>query len=702
MFRYKINPCEGCAETVFAFLDSNLAEKFRVNRDMSPTSVTATNLRLEGTRLLVARSAFVILSLAAVIFFSLGIPLYHRELIDDISPEKFETLRSLGMSVAFYASYQTALVILLAIGCCVAGIIIFRFKSDDWVAMVVAFTLIGLGTNAFSPLWLANRVIGSKLIVHFVMAMILASHPLTCYVLPDGKFPQKWMRYASWFWFLWLMLSVFWETFPLNLFNWEGNGFTVYLFSLLAALLSGIYALIYRYTHTDDPVKREQLKWVVFSIAVAVVIAVGSNIFINFFERTNPSAGSKLIVDLITQTFSVLAQLSVPTAMVFSILRYRLYDIELVINRSIVYGSLTLILAIVFAVILYSLQGVYTAITHRRNPPTSAIVVSTIVVSGIFQPTRKRLRRFVNRKIYGMDVDIDEMKRRTHRLEQMAHQPAHHVTSVGGYTGLELIARGGMGEIYKARHPSLNRVVAIKILSSYLKDDTDLNKRFAREARTMAQLRHPNIITIHDFGEQDGLPYIVMEYLTGETLADVLKSHGRIPLEEGLPLLQDLASALDYAHAQGVIHRDIKPSNVIVEPVTTSKSARTQRAILMDFGIARFIAENTMITVTGDMLGTADYISPEQVHDSDNVDHRTDIYSFGVLTYQLLTGKKPFERNNTWAMIRSHLEEPPPDARDVVPSLPESAAKAIIKAMAKRSEDRFASAGEFVREIGRA
>jgi serine/threonine protein kinase len=401
----------------------------------------------------------------------------------------------------------------------------------------------------------------------------------------------------------------------------------------------------------------------------------------------------------VTQTLSVVAESIVPFAVVFSILKYRLYDIELVINRSIVYGSLTLILVAVFGVILYGLQSAYTAITHQTNPPTLAIVISTIVVSSIFQPTRKSLRRFVKRKIYGMDVDIDEMKRRSHKMDQIAHLPAQDVTSIGGYANLELIARGGMGEIYKGRHPSLNRVVAIKVLSSYLKDDPDLNKRFAREAKTMAQLRHPNIITIHDFGERDGLPYIVMEYLTGETLADVLKTRTRLSLDESLPLLQDLASALDYAHGQGVIHRDIKPSNVIIEPVTTSTSARSQRAILMDFGIARFIAENTMITVTGDMLGTADYISPEQVHNSENVDHRADIYSFGVMTYQVLTGKKPFERNNTWAMIRSHLEEPPPHARDVAPSLPESAAKAIIKAMAKKPEDRFVSAGEFVGEL---
>jgi serine/threonine-protein kinase len=299
-----------------------------------------------------------------------------------------------------------------------------------------------------------------------------------------------------------------------------------------------------------------------------------------------------------------------------------------------------------------------------------------------------------------MDVDFEEIERRNEKMEQVAHLPSHAVTNVGGYKNLELIARGGMGEVYKARHPSLNRTVAIKVLSNFFKDDPAFNKRFAREAKTMAQLRHPNIITIHDFGDQEGLPYIVMEYLTGETLSQIIATQERLTLDEGLPLLQDLASALDYAHGQGVIHRDIKPSNVIVEPITTLTSGRTQRAILMDFGIARFVTENTILTGSGDVMGTADYISPEQIHGITELDSRTDQYSFAVMTYQLLTGKKPFERNNTWAMIRSHLEEPPPDPRVHV-SMPENVAVTILRALAKKPEERFSSVGEFVTELGK-
>ncbi|MFT3891952.1 MAG: serine/threonine-protein kinase [Anaerolineales bacterium] len=667
---------------------------------MSPTASTSTSLRLNGTNLPVARGVFVILSLATVVFFSMGVPLYFQSYLEDIKPETVSALQGLGLSTTFYAAYQTGLVVLLAIAFAAAGIIISWFKSDEWLALLVAFTMIGQGANAFGPLQKMAAIPTFEIPVRFVIAMVLMGLPLSCYLFPDGKIQKRWMLYVAGFWFLWLMLSVFWHSFPFNLFDRGGSDTLRYLLSLLACLSTGIYAQVYRYRTTDNPVKREQLKWIVFGIAVGILMGIGVNLFLTFFELAKPSAELFLVVDMFTQTLSVVAQFSVPVAVVFSILKYRLYDIDLVINRSIIYGLLTVVLATMFGILLFGLQSAYRAITKQENPPTIAVVISTIVVSSIFQPTRKFLRRFVNRKLYGMDVDFDEIERRHEKMEKVSNLPLGEMTDVGGYRELELIARGGMGEVYKARHPNLNRTVAIKVLSTLFKDNPNFNKRFVREAKTMAQLRHPNIITIHDFGEQDGLPYIVMEYLTGETLSQILAKQERLSLEESLPLLQELASALDYAHGLGVIHRDIKPSNVIVEPITTMTSGNSQRAILMDFGIAKFATENTMLTASGDVLGTVDYISPEQIHGNVELDSRTDQYSFAVMTYQMLTGKKVFEHNNTWAMIRAHLEEIPTDPRMHV-SLPDCAADAILKALSKKPEERFNSIGEFVAELGR-
>jgi tRNA A-37 threonylcarbamoyl transferase component Bud32 len=494
------------------------------------------------------------------------------------------------------------------------------------------------------------------------------------------------------------MISVFWESFPVNLFNWEGDGFTVYLFALLTVLLTGIYALVYRYIQSKSIIKKQQLKWVVFSIIFGVLLGVGSNIFITFFEKTHPSQSASLIVNMAIQVISVLAQLSVPAAMVFSILRYRLYNVELVINRSLIYGALTVLLAILFGAILFGIQAIYQSITGETRPPTIGVILAVVVVGVTFQPARKALREFVNHRIYGMDVNFTEIKRQNKLKSRVSHKPYKDLTSIQGYKDLLLIARGGMGEVYRAQHLHLDRTVAIKVLSTYLQDDPLFNRRFAREAKAMSQLRHPNIINIFDYGDIDGLPYIVMEYLTGPTLTQLLADKERFTLDECLPLLKDIASALDHIHQLGLVHRDVKPSNIIVEPMTTI-NGKTQRAILMDFGIARNQNEDISLTIDGELLGTADYISPEQIHDEDDLDHRADIYSLGVMTYQLLTGKRPFERVNTWAMIRAHLEEPPPDAREILPFLSENTAKAIMKAMAKNPDERFSSAVKFIDEL---
>jgi tRNA A-37 threonylcarbamoyl transferase component Bud32 len=509
------------------------------------------------------------------------------------------------------------------------------------------------------------------------------------------------MLYVASIWFLWLIFSVFWHTFPINIFNRGGNATLVYLLSLLTVLSTGIYAQVYRYRNADSPIKREQLKWIVFGVAVGIFTGIGANLFMTFFQLTKPSAEAYLIADLAQQTLSVIAQFSVPVAVVFSILKYRLYDIELVINSSLIYGFLTIFLAVVFGGVLLGLQALFHAVTGSNNPPALGIVVATLAVFSLFNPTLRASRNFVNKKIFGIDFDFTKVKERNAKFEKVSHLPSQAVASIGEYTDLELIAHGGMGDIYKANHPTLKRTLAIKVLSSYFKEDPDFNKRFAREAKMMAQLKHPNIIDIYDYGEQAGLPYIVMEYLTGDTLSQLLKKRTRLSLEESLPLLRDLASALDYAHAQGIVHRDIKASNVIVEPLTTLTTNRTHRAILMDFGIARFVSERTKITMTGDMLGTAEYISPEQIQGAPDLDGRADQYSLGVLAYMMLTGKKPFERHNTWAMIKSHLEEPPPDPREIVPGLSEAAAGAIMKAMAKKAEERFTTTGGFMEALGK-
>jgi tRNA A-37 threonylcarbamoyl transferase component Bud32 len=269
-------------------------------------------------------------------------------------------------------------------------------------------------------------------------------------------------------------------------------------------------------------------------------------------------------------------------------------------------------------------------------------------------------------------------------------------SQVGSYEVHELLGRGGMAEVYKGRHTRLDRTVAIKVLSSNIASDTDFRRRFEREARSVAVLKHPNIVGVYDFGDTDGVCYMVMEYVPGQTLAQFLRQSGALPLDQAYQLLRDLASALDYAHAQGLVHRDVKPSNVMLEPVTsTGANTLGFRAVLTDFGIAKLLS-SSQGTKTEGLTGTIDYMAPEQIRVSGDLDGRADIYALGVVAYQVLTGELPFEGDNPANVMMKHLQEPPPDPRRLLPELPARVASAILRAMAKHPADRFGTAGAFV------
>ncbi len=261
---------------------------------------------------------------------------------------------------------------------------------------------------------------------------------------------------------------------------------------------------------------------------------------------------------------------------------------------------------------------------------------------------------------------------------------------IGPYNVIELIGRGGMAEVYKGWHAQLEREVAIKMLPAILANDSRFRQRFEREARSIAALKHPNIVQVFDFGEAYGGVYMVMEYISGRDLGKLLKDNGSFPLSQALWIVHDIADALDYAHAAGVIHRDVKPSNVLLEPVT-SAGERMWRGVLTDFGIARILNSPTQVTQTGAMIGTLDYMAPEQINASPHVDGRADIYAIGVMLFQMLTGALPFDGETPAMVMVSHLNQEPPDPRGLVPDLPDAVASAILRALAKDPAARFAA-----------
>src|SRR5438270_1589651 len=257
---------------------------------------------------------------------------------------------------------------------------------------------------------------------------------------------------------------------------------------------------------------------------------------------------------------------------------------------------------------------------------------------------------------------------------------------IASYTLLEPIGHGGMAVVYRARQDSLDRTVAVKILGENLAASAEFMERFRREARTAANLRHPNVITVFDFGEDErGVPYLVLEYIEGPTLADLMDAgldDERIP-----GLLTQIASGLDYAHARGVIHRDVKPGNVLLTD--------DGRAVLADFGLA-WILEGAHLTMVGGVIGTPEYMSPEQAS-GDPIDHRTDVYALGVVLFEMLAGERPFTADTPIAVLLQHLQDPAPSVLIARPDLPRAVGDVIARALVKGPAERYASAGELAR-----
>jgi serine/threonine-protein kinase len=257
--------------------------------------------------------------------------------------------------------------------------------------------------------------------------------------------------------------------------------------------------------------------------------------------------------------------------------------------------------------------------------------------------------------------------------------------TLGKYQLGELLGQGGMGAVYRSFHPVLNRPVAIKIMLANVAADSQAHQRFLREAQVVAVLSHPNIVNIFDVDVQDGQPYIVMDFAEGGSLAARLRA-GPIGLEETLRLAIPLADALAYAHAQGLIHRDLKPANVLLRPDGSP--------VLADFGLARpTLADSAaQITATGAVMGTLAYMAPEQFSGRP-ADARADIYAFGVMLYEMLTGRVPFDGDSAQIMY-GHLQQPPPPPRQLNPALPGPVEQLVLRLLEKNPDMRPHSAAE--------
>jgi serine/threonine-protein kinase len=256
--------------------------------------------------------------------------------------------------------------------------------------------------------------------------------------------------------------------------------------------------------------------------------------------------------------------------------------------------------------------------------------------------------------------------------------------TLGNYEIVDRLGRGGMATVYRARQTNMQRDVAIKVMSDELADDPQFIARFELEAQVIANLQHPRVLPVHDFGHEGELFYLVMRLIEGDTLYQRLLN-GPLTLSVTNKFLGQIAEALDYAHNQGVIHRDLKPNNILLD--------QWDNVYLMDFGLAKMLAASQQLTASGAMLGTPAYMAPEQWR-GDPIDPRTDIYALGVILYEMVTGRLPFESDTPYSLMYKHLHDAPPSPREFLPNLPAAVEQVVIQSLTKEPGERFQTAGD--------
>lgn len=262
----------------------------------------------------------------------------------------------------------------------------------------------------------------------------------------------------------------------------------------------------------------------------------------------------------------------------------------------------------------------------------------------------------------------------------------------GQYRFIRLLGQGGMGEVYLARDLTLDREVAIKIIRT-ASNHREVYDRFRKEAKIAAKLAHPNIVPLHAFGEVEGVPYFVMGYVRGESLATRLRRDGKLSEEEGRRVLAEIADALDHAHRQGVVHRDIKPDNVLLED-------ESGRALLTDFGVAKAQGHVEALTRSGSVIGTPQYMSPEQAAGRADLDGRSDLYSLGVMGYAVLTGRLPFEGKSAPEILTKHLTQQPPALQSLAPTISDTTVQAVQRCLSKDPSQRWPDARSLKLALG--
>ncbi len=659
-------------------------------------STTTTSTHISNPRILrILRLIWIVTALVLISVFVAALPnefLYLRD--SQRWGLGYQTaLTELGLTRDFFATCFTALFVLVIIAATAVGIFIFLKRPDDWMALLLSISMIIVGTSVTPATTDLNPLLGTsfRLTGYFLFMVLL-------WVFPDGRVIPRWMR-----WLIPVAVLVCIAATPVAAeLSWENTslalGDVIFLMGTITCImLSGMAAQIYRFRRVSMPVQRQQTKWVVLGFGMALagnIVLLASQLFFPSLRFPLMSvqdviySRSSLLAILIGMSLYYISVVFIPLATIsLSIIRYGLWNVDIVINRSLVYGSVTLLMAVVFGGII----ALVAAIVPGQGTLVG-VIIAAVVAGALFNPSRKRAQRFVDRRIYGLNFDLNQLAQ-AQKSPDIKNPGALSGRKIGNYEVLDVIGKGGMGEVYKAQ--GNGQTVALKILPDNLAQEEHFRQRFEREGQALTALHHPNIVKMFASGTSDGVAYLAMEYLEGDELGKKIKHEGALSLDDTHDILKGLAAALDYAHGRGLVHRDIKPSNVMLRK---SKDGETWDAVLMDFGVAKIREAQTGLTGTG-AIGTIDYMAPEQIMSAREVDRRADVYALGVMAYEMLTGVCPFKGSAAQVMF-AHLQQPPPDPRDVTESVTREAAHAVMQAMAKKPDERFSTAGEFAAALG--
>lgn len=640
------------------------------------TYTDTTRTRIRDRRLLLALrlTGWSILFLCGFVV-ALNIPYFYQYVIDGV--QNSPRLRQIGLSpegVAVFRSVIRRLGELLYF--LVAAHILWRSKDLMAILLAIVLALMAV-TLSGSTIELAAAFPSGKILWNITGVLAVCFGALLLFTLPNGEFVPRWSKLLLRFFVPIEALRQFllYET-PLM-----GWGRLLLFVPLVVVYTVALRAQVYRYQRADT-IYRHQFRWLILGVALTLTFILIQQV------------GYLVILRDFHVLFAGLDEIGsgfLAVSCVFAITRYRLYDINLYLNRLLVYGGVLLGLIPLLIGLFAGLQQIFRVLLPTDS--TARLIVPALIIGIVFNPIRQRVQSLVDRRLYHFRFDLNQLPQ-AGGLPALAKPGAYTGRVLSGFELQGVIGRGGMGEVYQARAAN-GQLAAVKILSPTALIEGDFYRRFDREARLTAALHHPNIVELYDAGSDGDVHYLVLAYVIGTDLKQLMQERGKLTLDTLIEPLNDIASALDYAHDRDFIHRDIKPSNIMLR---LRRDNETYQAILMDFGVAKLRGSFDSSLTDSAAVGTIDYMAPEQIRAAQDVERYADIYALGVVIYEALTGERPF-KGTAAQVLFAHIHQPPADPRTLVPELPASAAQALLRALAKDPKRRYPTVKAFIDEL---